>query len=257
MISNQPKLSEVYYWMDRDSKSNDDMDRYLLKEEDYRNDLLRHMGETAASIIHEVRNPLQTVKAFMQVLSRIYKDDQTMNGYSDVVISELDRADNLLSDFLRFSRSKQDKFEIVNMVDICQDTVLLIRSHALLKGISIVDNYPPVLPLISVDVASIRQVLLNLLTNAIDACESGGIISIAVEKNHDELHVMVKDNGQGMDVEQMHKIFNSFYTTKEKGTGLGLFISKSIARNHGGDILVGSSPGCGSCFILSLPLKKQ
>ena len=225
-----------------------------INDDDLNGDLVRKLGELAAGVVHEVRNPLQTVRAFIQAMGRLSQSDNKLNSYIPLIIEELNRADMLLEDFLHFTHQKPLKLAIEDIVKICQETVVLMQSGAYLRGQTIIEDYEEDLPLIKVDGNRIRQILLNLLLNALDAGKDGDEIILKVAREDNHIYLKVIDRGAGLTDEEKVHIFDAFYTTKQHGTGLGLPLCLSIAKVHGGDILVESELDKGSSFSLILPI---
>lgn len=222
--------------------------------DDLNGDLVRKLGELAAGVVHEVRNPLQTVRAFIQAMARVSQNENKLNYYIPLIIEELNRADMLLEDFLHFTHQKPLKLAMEDIAKLCHDTVVLMQSGAYLRGQTISEDYQENLPPVKVDGNRIRQILLNLLLNALDVGSEGDNILLKAYHENDRVIIEVIDNGPGMTEETQANIFKAFYTTKKNGTGMGLPLCMNIAKVHGGDIQVESVPGKGSSFSLILPV---
>lgn len=225
-----------------------------VTDDDLNGDLVRKLGELAAGVVHEVRNPLQTVRAFIQAMGRISQDENILKNYMPLIIDELNRADLLLEDFLHFTHQQPLKLCMQDLTKICHDTVTLMQSGAYLRGQTIVEKYQTDIPMIKADGNRLRQVLLNLILNAMDAGKEGDRVEIEVAAKNGKLYLTVADTGPGLSDDEVRNIFTPFYTTKKHGTGLGLPLCMHIAQVHGGAITVDSQLGKGSAFSLVLPL---
>lgn len=204
-------------------------------------------------ILHEVRNPLQTARAFIQTMENLTRHDHDFATYFPLVLSELDRAEMLLKDYLRFTRQEASEATLEDVVTLCKETVMLVKGGAKLKEIELEEDYPQQTIKLMLDAQRIRQVLLNLLLNAFDACTAQGKVKVSVVPQMKEVLIRVQDNGCGMDKSQLERIFDPFFTTKTNGTGLGLSLCHKIIHRHGGYIAVHSQVGEGTTFTLVLP----
>lgn len=229
-----------------------------IEQSAYQNDKLAMLGKIAAAIAHEIRNPLTSIRGFIQLLRphllHLGKED-----YADIIIEEIDRANEIIFEFLNSSKpSTPDKKE-VHVDTLLREVKLLFESEAILKGCDI--TLQPIDPalMICVDMKQMKQVLLNVVKNSLDAVsgennDERGIIKISAAKESSEVVIAVQDNGTGMDFHTQSKLFDPFFTTKMEGTGLGLAVSYRIVKNHGGHIQVESDIGCGTKFKITLPL---
>jgi signal transduction histidine kinase len=216
-----------------------------------KNNLLHLLSQNAAAIAHEVRNPLQTLMALLDNAESTGTFDEK---YVSLVREEVARADMLLTDFLGLFKSNQHNFTTHNLNDICTKMAMLMRASAMLHGIEIEEDYALDLPICVCDESKIKQLLINLLSNAFDASHRGQ--KVVISTNMDQLYccLAVKDYGCGISDEILESIFQPFFTKKASGTGLGLFLCKQIAEEHGGFLRCESQYGKGSCFTLCLPL---
>jgi len=228
----------------------------VFTSEDYHADRMRHLGENSAAIVHEVRNNLQTLKAAFQGINRKLRADQDLRDYLLLIDDEINRANDLLTEVLRFARPESSAATFCDLTQLCKSIVPVLRSRAILKGISIDESYPLNMPLVYCDQQKIKQIIFNLFANALDAVSFGKSIYLSVTYTCDCAKISVQDHGCGMEKHILEKIFDPFFTTKEKGTGLGLPLCLKIAREHGGELTAHSSFGEGSIFILTLPFFK-
>lgn len=219
------------------------------------NEKLAAVGALAAGIAHEIRNPLTTIRGFIQLLHTELARSQK-KGYLDVMIEEIDRANSILNDLLSFSKPTPPKRQEIRVSALLEDIRLLTESEALLREISLNFSCPADLPVISVDKDQIKQTLLNIVKNAFDAVGAHGLVKVAARRDPVSrmVAITVEDNGTGMDQQTAARIFDPFFTTKESGTGLGMAVTYQIIQNHGGEINVDSFPGRGTTFTILLPV---
>lgn len=188
------------------------------------------IGEMAASISHEVRNPMTTVRGFMQ----LFKGKKEFAGYSeylDLMIEELDRANGIITEFLSLAKNRAVELKLANLNDIIRSLYPLLQADVLRRGQELsleLDNVSNLL----VDEKDIRQLILNLVRNAMEAMESGGQVQIQTVQSGGEVILVVKDQGKGIPLDVIEQLGTPFFTTKEKGTGLGLSVCYRIADRH-------------------------
>jgi signal transduction histidine kinase len=228
-------------------------DKIYCCSEIMKNNLLNHLAANSAAIAHEVRNPLQTLQAWLNTL----EDNQDLNNEQlEMIKEELKRADHLLTDFLGMFRDYEASFKSCDLNCICQRVVMLLNSSAVLKIVEIKEDYAAVLPRILCDESKIKQILINLLTNALDVSQQGDCITISTYVDDELIYMSVLDQGKGVPEEVRDLIFKPFFTDKTDGTGVGLFISQQIAREHGGDLYLLNSNNQGARFVMCLPINK-
>jgi len=225
-------------------------DRKRTEELLRKSDKLNIAGQLAAGVAHEIRNPLTALKGFVQLLqtSPTSKDE-----YLNIMRSELDRIELIVSEFLFLARPQATVFEPCDLGKILQEVIALLDTQAVLRNIQIHTEQVQALPTISCDGNQIKQVFINVLKNALEAMQ-GGVITIRVEVERRELVVHVIDQGSGIPSERLPKIGEPFYTTKEKGTGVGLMVSYRILETHGGSLALASEVGVGTTVTVRLPL---
>ncbi|MBS8264160.1 sensor histidine kinase [Mesobacillus boroniphilus] len=210
----------------------------------------------AAGLAHEIRNPLTTIKGFIQLL----KPELQAAGrqeFADVALDEISRANSLLTEFLSVLKpASSEKKKKLSINPLAMSMIKLFLSESIMKDIEISDDLPKVEIYVFADENAIKQVLVNLFKNAIEAVEGNhrkkGSIKLVVNKDGGFVCVSVIDNGGGIDEYSLKKIFTPFYTTKANGTGMGLAISKQIIENHGGEMSVTTQP-YETTFKFSLP----
>lgn len=206
----------------------------------------------AAGLAHEIRNPLTTIKGFIQLLLPELQAAGKQE-LADVALDEINRANSLLTEFLSVLKPASSEKKKLSINNLAASMIKLFSSESILKNIEIRGNLPEDELYVYADENAIKQVLVNLLKNAVEAVEGNqGIIELAVYKEEGFVRVSVKDNGGGIDEYSLKKIFTPFYTTKADGTGIGLAISKQIIENHGGEMSVTTEP-LKTIFKFSLP----
>ncbi|CAM3823227.1 ATP-binding protein [Cohnella lubricantis] len=221
------------------------------------NDKLAMLGKIAASIAHEIRNPLTSIRGFIQLL-RPYLESVGKQEYARIILSEIDRANDIIYEFLNSSKPSAPMKQRIAVASLIKETILLTESEAHMKGCELqYEIYDPDI-CVAVDVKQIKQVLLNIVKNAMDAILSAGdrrkgLIAISVRREGRMAAIRIRDNGKGMDRATLGRLFDPFFTTKEEGNGLGLSVSYRIIRNHGGTIQVDSQLNEGTEFIIYLP----
>lgn len=219
---------------------------------------LSAIGKLSASIAHEFNNPLQGIMSILKGLRKRAILEEEDRQLLDAAINESDRIKDLIHSLQDFNRPSSDRKVPMDVHETLGSLLLLHKSDFRNKRISVVLDYAENLPQILAVRDQIKQVFLNLLTNAADACpQAGGVITISTRQEHDRVAVAIKDTGVGIKPEEMELIFQPFYTTKPevKGTGLGLSVSYGIIKHHQGEIRVESQPGEGATFTVLLPVK--
>lgn len=231
-----------------------EMERQLEKAE-----RLSALGQLAAGVAHEIRNPLNAISMASQRLKREFmpadenkiKEFQTLAG---VIRDEIRRLDGIIEEFLTFSKSRRLELHNYPVAEVLQKIVNVIQEEAKLKGITLETMYKGNHAIIPMDVDKFQQAIFNLVKNAMESISGEGAVRILVDSSgKNRVIIKISDNGCGMTAEEMERIFNPEYTTKEKGLGLGLPLAHEIIRGHGGEIRVLSQPGSGTTFEISLP----
>ena len=215
----------------------DDITEYeKTKAELIKLDRLNVIGQMAAGVAHEIRNPLTTIRGFLQLLSR--KDECThLRNYYDTMIEELDRCNSIITEFLSVANNDSVKLKKNNINDIINAILPLIQADALAddKAVNFIPNYVPDLNL---DAKGIRQLILNFVRNGLEAMSSGGEVTIRTYLEESEVVLSIEDQGLGIQEEAFNKLGTPFFTTKESGVGLGLATSYNIARRNNAEIEV-------------------
>jgi signal transduction histidine kinase len=227
---------------------------------------LAAVGELAAGLAHEIKNPLAGIKVSIEVLKSDLDLEQEDKEIFLRIINEIYRIESLLKDLLNYARPAKSQPGLINLHDILETIIktseLSLKSprdiSSQLKQIHFIRNFAPDLPMISADSGQMKQVFLNLILNGCDAIADKGCITVKTSKISDNsVEIQVSDTGKGIDAGALEMVFNPFYTTKSKGSGLGLAISKRLIEQHNGSIKVINNPEGGATFIVTLPVKQE
>ena len=230
--------------------------RLKLEEQLQQREKLSSIGLLAAGVAHEVNTPLTGVSSYTQMLLGMLSVDDPKHALLEKVHKQTERASNIVNNLLNFSRAgSSEEFTELNLNRILEDTLQLLEVQLRRSRIDLEKNYAEELPKTFGNAGKLQQVFTNLILNARDAMPDGGKISLATRMTDDGVEITVTDNGEGIAPENLHKIYDPFFTTKEvgKGTGLGLAVSYGIVQEHSGEIKVESRLGEGTTFRLIFP----
>nr|WP_279664061.1 ATP-binding protein [Ectobacillus ponti] len=224
-----------------------------LQEEFVNMEKFHLIGEMAASISHEVRNPLTSTRGFLQLLQTGQHSPEERSLYLDIAINGIDQANHVLTDYLTFAKPSIDKTQRLDVQAELFSVLSLITPLAHFSNI-VVQYEPPGQPLYVLgEKQKFNQCILNILKNCIEAMPSGGTLTISASEQDDSVQLLIEDTGTGMSKEQLQRLGSPFYSTKEKGTGLGMMVVFSIVKAMSGNVKITSQQGDGSCFRLSFP----
>lgn len=228
-------------------------DRREIDRQMFQMDKMITLGELAMGLAHEVGNPLAGMKAVAQAMQ--YEEDLSVPVLEALrrMEREIDRLANFLKSFHGFAAPRPLNLQTCALAEVLDDVVFWTRKEAGSQGVTVELAVDPAFPLLHADQAALKQVLLNLLINALHASAPGGHVRIHAFAHATSVEIRVEDDGSGIDAEVLPQVFDTFFTTKAQGTGLGLAIVRKIVRQHGGDIVVSSEPGVGTCFAVTLP----
>lgn len=228
-----------------------DMTEAILTEEMIRrSDKLSVVGQLAAGVAHEIRNPLTTLKGFVQ----LYKSNIDKQ-YVDVMLTELDRINLIVSEFLILSKPQATKYEYIDIKQLLQSSISLLMPQALLKNIQFQLEFDKEIPCIQCEQNQLKQVFINIVKNAIEAMPQGGSIHVIVQvENNEMVNIQIIDEGIGIEEEKIPNLGEPFFSTKENGTGLGLMVSFRIIENHGGTMNISSQINKGTTININLPI---
>ncbi|WP_407310058.1 ATP-binding protein [Desulfosporosinus sp. SB140] len=230
-------------------------EKRLLEAQVLRANRLAGLGELAAGIAHEIRNPLTAVKGYSQVLEDELDLHDPRREYTAVIVKEVNRLDRIVQGLLAFARPSASQFELVNLNQIIEETLVLIEKPAFKHRIELRKEYGENV-LAEVDKDQIKQILLNLFINAGQAIQDQGTIRIVTGQKGDQVAIRIIDSGLGISQAIIDKLFDPFFTTKGEGTGLGLAIAHQLIELHGGKIEVHSRLNSGTEFKLILPIRQ-
>jgi signal transduction histidine kinase len=214
------------------------------------------LGRMAAGIAHEINNPLAGILLFSSNLSKKVPEKGPMKEGLDIIIRETVRCKTIIQELLEFSRDREPQKEMVNPNTILEKALKMLENEFRLHHIQIKKQLSDDLQETMLDENQIEQIFVNLLLNAVQAIEEKGVITVTsrMDKNRKKALIEIADTGSGISSENMAKIFEPFFSTKAKGTGLGLAVSYAIVKNHHGDINAFSKPGEGTRFVLEFPI---
>ncbi|MFQ6069649.1 MAG: ATP-binding protein [Candidatus Aminicenantales bacterium] len=216
------------------------------------------LGEFSAGIAHQIRNPLNIISASAETIEKDDIDSKTKKDIAKFIIDEANKLNSLVENFLNFARPGEPHISWCKVEDIVRNSINSVYDKALKQKIEFITKLEANLPLFHTDQQQLEQLIINLLLNGIEAMEEGGEIEISARSaGKENLVIEVKDSGKGISPEIEEEIFNPFFTTKERGVGLGLSIAARIAENLGGVLSFRSEPGKGSSFRIVLPVHRK
>ena len=226
---------------------------------------LATMGELAAGVAHEIRNPLAGIAGAIEIISKDFPQNHPDREILDDLRQEVRRIEKVLNDLLTYARPKAPQFGMADLRETVAHTLQLARQQSGNKNVEFSIQIPSPLPRFRMDPEQLHQVLLNLVLNGMQALAQDGRITIRAQAvdgsgspaRHRLVEISVSDTGSGISREQQEKIFRPFYTTKRGGTGLGLSLCRRIISQHGGTLTVESEVGKGSRFIIRLPMREE
>jgi len=232
-----------------------DADAMYGAENMLQSEKLAAAGQLAAGIAHEIRNPLTSLKGFLQLLKSGSSSPAKREAYVAIMLEELGRIEQILGELLVLSRPRSAQFAKTRIAHLISHVVLLLQPQAVMRGVEIKVRPISETAYIYCDENQIKQVLINIVKNGIEAMEHGGILTIEAVTDRDTASIRIADQGPGIPPETLDRLGSPFFTTKENGTGLGLTVCYRIMRNHGGRIEVESRLGEGTAFTLRLPVE--
>jgi two-component system, sporulation sensor kinase B len=228
-------------------QENEEMEKEVQKAEK-----LHVLGELAASIAHEIRNPMTVVRGFVQLLCSRETSEEDKR-YMKLIIDELDRAEEIINDYLSLTKPQIEKAETFDVVEHVRHIANVLSTYAKLRNVEI-EIKGDSSCLLTTNKVKFSQVLVNLMKNGIEAMSEGGTLQVSVYRKSEYVVIDIIDTGVGMTLDEINRLGTPFYSTKEKGTGLGLMASYRIVQLMNGKIQVDSKKGKGTCFSIILPL---
>ena len=226
---------------------------------------LSFLGNLAARLAHEIKNPMTAIGTFMQMLPTKYDDEEFRKDFYAIAMEETSRINNLLTELLDLAKTRESHFECVDLHELIGKMMLLVSAQSKAKKIRIIQRFAENIGMVKVDPEKIKQVIINILANALDATPEGGWIELATREKDGKapvIHIEIADSGPGINPTHTDKIFDPYFTTKHKsdmhsGTGLGLFIAYQNMQDHGGTIEVINRADAGAAFLLTLPVSSN
>ena len=222
-----------------------------------RADRLSAIGQLSASLAHEIRNPLASIEGSVEVLRNASAAAELRDELLGIIWKETRRLNRLLSNLLDFARPRRPEFQHINPEQTVDAVISLVGPTAQQSGIRLRKEVLAPVPPIESDPEQLKQVVLNLTINAIQAMPNGGEIELAVRRKDSNVVIAVKDQGSGVASEDIEKIFDPFFTTKDSGTGLGLSVAHQIVTQHRGVITAERNPDRGMTFSIMLPIQNR
>lgn len=219
-----------------------------------RSERLAAMGQAVSAVAHDIKTPLITIEGFVRLARKGLSEDDPVGEKLDIVIRETKRLENMVNEMLDFSRPLTLNRVPVDFTQPLREIISLVQDEAARMNVTIEEKLPEKLPEVALDPERIKEALLNLVINAVQASPEGEIVTLSVSMGTDSLLCDVIDRGHGIAAGTMEKIFSPFFTTKKGGTGLGLYIARRIIEAHGGKITVLKGREQGVIFRVSLPL---
>lgn len=233
-------------------------EQILAVEENLRRaERLSTLGEMAAVLAHEIRNPLGSIRGTAEILRDDYPPDNPKYEFISIQIKETERLNRVVEDFLRMARPHASVKAPCSIQDELETVVMLVSNDARKRQVSIELTKPASELIVAGDGEKLRQAFLNIVINALQATPPGGSVAIIPKRAGSMIDIRFQDNGSGIDSKEMEKIFEPFFTTKPDGTGLGLAITKKIIEGYGGTLRIESEVGTGCTVTVSLPMRNS
>jgi two-component system sensor histidine kinase HydH len=229
-------------------------ERLKLIEQLNRAKHLSTLGEMVAGISHEIRNPLGIIRSSSELLKKKLPDHNPSSSIPDIIIEESVRLNNIITDFLNFAKPKSPHLAACKIEDVLEKNIKFLAPQIKEEGYIIKKHYDDDLPEINADADMLYQAFLNILINAMQAMPEGGIIYVKLSAENNAVTILFEDEGEGIPEDIMDKIWDPFFTTKAKGTGLGLGIVRNIIESHEGNVIIGTRPNTGTFVKVLLPV---
>ncbi|WP_052352781.1 PAS domain S-box protein [Neobacillus dielmonensis] len=233
---------------------NDITERKRQEEVLHRQDKLAAVGQLAAGVAHEIRNPLTSMKGYAEFLQLDEKDPERLE-FLNIILDEIDRVNNIVEDFMVLAKPKAVELEEKNVVPVIKNVVSLLEFEARKKNVRVHFDCNREIIQIECDENRLKQVFLNFIKNGIEAMPNGGDLHVKTMIQDDNVHISIQDTGVGIPKDKLTKLGEPFFTTKKNGNGLGLMMSFKIIESHNGKVFVESEPNKGTTFNILLPAK--
>ncbi|WP_017753500.1 sensor histidine kinase [Calidifontibacillus oryziterrae] len=231
--------------------------RDIMKQEITKSDKSKLVSDLAASISHEVRNPLTVTKGFLQLLRDNDFTKDKREQFFDLAIKELEHAETIITDYLTFAKPDSDRRQIINAYEELNKSVEIIKSYANMRSVAIETEFLDRTSWVLGERQKLHQCIMNISKNSIDAMPSGGLLHVRLESDDDFVTIIINDTGIGMNTKQIEQLGVPYFTTKEHGTGLGMMVVMNIVKSMKGKIKYMSKPGEGTTVLLTFPKVEQ
>ena len=233
---------------------NDITERKKTEEVLHRQDKLAAVGQLAAGVAHEIRNPLTSMKGYAEFLTLDEKDPERLE-FMNIILDEIERVNMIVEDFMVLAKPKAVELEEKNVVPVIKDVVSLLEFEARKKKVRLSFDCNHEIIQIECDENRLKQVFLNFIKNGMEAMPNGGELHVKTMIHDNNVQISIQDTGVGISKEKLKKLGEPFYTTKKNGNGLGLMVSFKIIESHNGKVFVESEPNKGTTFNILLPAK--
>ncbi|MGG5253999.1 PAS domain S-box protein [Neobacillus sp. SM06] len=233
---------------------NDITERKKTEEILHRQDKLAAVGQLAAGVAHEIRNPLTSMKGYTEFLQLDEKDPERQE-FLNIILDEIERVNGIVEDFMVLAKPKAVELEEKNVVPVMMNVLSLLEFEARKKNVHLHFDCEQEIIQIECDENRLKQVFLNFIKNGIEAMPNGGDLTVSIEIRENNVHISIQDTGVGIPAEKLEKLGEPFFTTKKNGNGLGLMVSFKIIESHNGKVYVESEPNKGTTFNILLPAK--
>lgn len=227
-----------------------------IEEQLRRAEKLSTMGEMAAVLAHEIRNPLGSIRGTAEILRDDYRPGDPKYEFIEIQIKETERLNHVVEDFLRIARPQPGERKVCSLREELETIASLVAGDARQRGVSLTLDNVPAEASVSADGEKLRQAFLNIVINALQATPAGGRVIITTQPVEAGYEIRFRDTGGGITATDLEHIFEPFFTTKADGTGLGLAITRKIIEAHGGELKVESEPGVGTTVVVLLPISE-
>jgi two-component system, sporulation sensor kinase B len=218
-----------------------------------RSDKLQVVSDLAASIAHEIRNPMTTARGFAQLFLEDSSIQQKHGVRLSLMVHELDRAQEIITDYLSFARPQAESMEVIDVNVLLRNVISLMSPYAAIKSVSVQSELSTDCPAVCGNQAKLRQALVNVVKNSIEATPDGGMVQVTTRVHQKRVEIRICDTGVGMTPAEVVRLGSPFYSTKSTGTGLGLMVTYQIIGTMNGNIRVNSTKGAGTTFCIGIP----
>lgn len=227
------------------------------EDDKLRSATLAAIGEIAAIVAHEIRGPLAAIGGFARSIAREPERFERNARNAQIIVDEVARLEGILGGLLSFTKPSEPEFTMVDLGPLIESIAEQARQPEEHAEVNITVDLAPDVPAVRADAKQVRQIILNLVNNAIQAMPHGGHLTLALRHQPPHVEVLVRDTGEGIPPDRLERIFDAFFTSKPTGTGLGLALCKKLATQHGADIRVESEPGKGTTFTVIFPVPQE